>query len=97
MILFRKAAGKDRAGNAAKLLGGTKELSGNDALCAGSGSNMAMLQVLKAQIEQRLSAAVADIFSRLENTIAEYEEKLQQNKLLEAFLNPRVVLHRIGE
>ncbi|KAG7225282.1 hypothetical protein INR49_014610 [Caranx melampygus] len=64
--------------------------------------NMAKVQVLKSLVEQRLKAAVDEIFSLFEGTIEEYEEELRrseqekerQRKLLEAVLKPRVVLHR---
>ncbi|TNN52142.1 Zinc finger and SCAN domain-containing protein 2 [Liparis tanakae] len=57
---------------------------------------------LRRFVSQRLSAAAEEIFSALERTVAQYEEKLQrsaeenqrQRKLLDALYNPEVRLHR---
>lgn len=54
---------------------------------------MSKVQMLKASVEQRLTAAAEQIFELFERTIAEYEEELsrskqenrRQQKLLEAF------------
>ncbi|KAG7225221.1 hypothetical protein INR49_014611, partial [Caranx melampygus] len=63
---------------------------------------MAKVQVLRALVEQRLSAAVEEIFVLFGRTVAEYEEELcrseqerqRQKKLLDAVFNPRVSLQR---
>ncbi|XP_061926534.1 zinc finger protein 771-like isoform X2 [Entelurus aequoreus] len=61
---------------------------------------MSTLQMLRALVDQRLTAAVGEIFVVLERTIAEYEAELYRIKeenyqLLDAvFKKHRVVLHR---
>ncbi|XP_061748922.1 uncharacterized protein LOC133547110 isoform X4 [Nerophis ophidion] len=61
---------------------------------------MSTLQMLRALVDQRLTAAVEEIFVVLERTIAEYEEELSRtkedyNQLLDAvFKKHQVVLHR---
>ncbi|XP_054623163.1 zinc finger and SCAN domain-containing protein 2-like isoform X1 [Dunckerocampus dactyliophorus] len=64
---------------------------------------MCKVQTLRALVNQRLSAAVEEIFVVFERTIAEYEEELsrakeeneRQRQLLDAgFKKPEVVLHR---
>ncbi|XP_061747109.1 zinc finger protein 37-like [Nerophis ophidion] len=61
---------------------------------------MSTLQMLRALVDQRLTAAVEEIFVVLERTIAEYEAKLSRtkedcNQLLDAvFKKHQVVLHR---
>ncbi|XP_039665035.1 zinc finger and SCAN domain-containing protein 12-like [Perca fluviatilis] len=63
---------------------------------------MTKVQMLRALVEQRLTAAAEEIFGLFERTIAEYEEELEfsskenhrQQKLLDAVLNPEVRLHR---
>ncbi|KAK7918777.1 hypothetical protein WMY93_010061 [Mugilogobius chulae] len=57
---------------------------------------------LRALVQERLTAAADEIFALFERTIAEFEEELRRSKeenqkkqeLLEAVLNPRVVLLR---
>ncbi|XP_061740877.1 gastrula zinc finger protein XlCGF57.1-like [Nerophis ophidion] len=61
---------------------------------------MSTLHMLRALVDQRLTAAVEDIFVVLERTIAEYEAELsrtkeENNQLLDAvFKKHQVVLHR---
>ncbi|XP_035859566.1 zinc finger and SCAN domain-containing protein 12-like isoform X3 [Sander lucioperca] len=63
---------------------------------------MSKVQMLRAFVNQRLTAAAEEIFWLFERTIAEYEEELEfsskdnhrQQKLLDAVLNPEVQLHR---
>ncbi|XP_078112511.1 uncharacterized protein LOC144521778 isoform X2 [Sander vitreus] len=63
---------------------------------------MSKVQMLRAFVNQRLTAAAEEIFGLFERTIAEYEEVLcrskeeneRQQKLLDAVLNPEVRLHR---
>uniref|UniRef100_A0A8D0CXA9 Zinc finger protein 449-like n=1 Tax=Sander lucioperca TaxID=283035 RepID=A0A8D0CXA9_SANLU len=63
---------------------------------------MSKVQMLRALVEQRLTAAAEEIFGLFEGTIAEYEEELcrskekneRQQKLLDAVLNPQLRLHR---
>ncbi|XP_061779148.2 uncharacterized protein [Nerophis lumbriciformis] len=61
---------------------------------------MSTLHMLRALVDQRLTAAVEEIFVVLERTIAEYEAELsrtkEQNKLLldAVFKKHQVVLHR---
>ncbi|XP_061747100.1 uncharacterized protein LOC133545477 isoform X4 [Nerophis ophidion] len=61
---------------------------------------MSTLQMLRALVDQRLTAAVEEIFVVLERTIAEYEAELcrtkeDYNQLLDAvFKKHQVVLHR---
>ncbi|XP_041664845.1 zinc finger protein OZF-like [Cheilinus undulatus] len=60
---------------------------------------MSNVQFLRAFVNQRLTLAAEEIFGLFERTIAEYEEKLQrseenQQKLLDSFYNPKVLLHR---
>ncbi|XP_072772588.1 uncharacterized protein [Nerophis lumbriciformis] len=61
---------------------------------------MSTLHMLRALVDQRLTAAVEEIFVVLERTIAEYEAELsrtkeQNNRLLDAvFKKHQVVLHR---
>ncbi|XP_078020599.1 uncharacterized protein LOC144459804 [Epinephelus lanceolatus] len=63
---------------------------------------MSKVQMLRALVKQRLTAAAEEIFGLFERTIAEYEEELcrskeeneRQRKLLEAVLNPQLRLHR---
>ncbi|XP_061890206.1 zinc finger protein 391-like isoform X1 [Entelurus aequoreus] len=66
---------------------------------------MRKLQMLRALVNQRLSAAVEEIFVMFERTIAEYEEELsrtkeekeRQHQLLDAvFKTHQVELHRTG-
>ncbi|XP_061746836.1 zinc finger protein 33A-like isoform X2 [Nerophis ophidion] len=64
---------------------------------------MSKLQMLRALVDQRLTAAVEEIFVVLERTIAEYEVKLSRtkedcNQLLDAvFKKDQVVLHRTAD
>ncbi|XP_061748947.1 gastrula zinc finger protein XlCGF52.1-like [Nerophis ophidion] len=61
---------------------------------------MSTLQMLRALVDQRLTAAVEEIFVVLERTIAEYQAELsrtkeENNQLLDAvFKKHQVVLHR---
>ncbi|XP_049891292.1 zinc finger protein 135-like isoform X1 [Epinephelus moara] len=63
---------------------------------------MSKVQMLRAFVNQRLTAAAEEIFELFETTIAEYEEKLEfsskenhrQQKLLDAVYNPEVRSHR---
>ncbi|XP_049424947.1 uncharacterized protein LOC125884164 isoform X1 [Epinephelus fuscoguttatus] len=63
---------------------------------------MYKVQMLRALVKQRLTAAAEEIFGLVERTIAEYEEELcrskeeneRQRKLLDAVLNPQLRLHR---
>nr|XP_033465400.1 zinc finger protein 771-like [Epinephelus lanceolatus] len=63
---------------------------------------MSKVQMLRALVKQRLTAAVEEIFGLFERTIAEYEEELcrskeeneRQRKLLDAVFNPQLRLHR---
>ncbi|XP_039665026.1 zinc finger protein OZF-like [Perca fluviatilis] len=63
---------------------------------------MSKVKMLRAYVNQRLTAAAEEIFGLFERTIAEYEEELEfslkenhrQQKLLDAVLNPEVQIHR---
>uniref|UniRef100_UPI0037E92C4C zinc finger protein OZF-like n=1 Tax=Semicossyphus pulcher TaxID=241346 RepID=UPI0037E92C4C len=60
---------------------------------------MSKVQMLRACVSQRLTAAAEEIFELFERTIAEYEEELcrakeKQRKILDAVFNPEVRLHR---
>ncbi|XP_044028044.1 zinc finger protein OZF-like [Siniperca chuatsi] len=63
---------------------------------------MSKVQMLRAFVNQRLSAAAEEIFGLFERTIAEHEEELcrskeeneRQRKLLDAVFQPEVRLHR---
>ncbi|XP_078020010.1 uncharacterized protein LOC117245913 [Epinephelus lanceolatus] len=63
---------------------------------------MSKVQMLRALMKQRLTAAAEEIFGLFERTIAEYEEELcrskeeneRQRKLLDAVFNPQLRLHR---
>ncbi|KAM9839023.1 uncharacterized protein ACBR49_017684 [Aulostomus maculatus] len=63
---------------------------------------MCPVQMLRALVKQRLTAAAEEIFGLFERTIAEYEERLsrsreeneRQRHLLDAVLKPHVRLHR---
>ncbi|KAM9839077.1 uncharacterized protein ACBR49_017742 [Aulostomus maculatus] len=63
---------------------------------------MCPVQMLRALVKQRLTAAAEEIFGLFERTIAEYEERLsrsreeneRQRHLLDAVLKPQVRLHR---
>uniref|UniRef100_A0A8C9XUH7 Zinc finger protein 865 n=1 Tax=Sander lucioperca TaxID=283035 RepID=A0A8C9XUH7_SANLU len=65
---------------------------------------MCKVQMLRALVEQRLTAAAEEIFGLFERTIAEYEEELcrskeeneRQRELLDAVYNPQLRLHRAG-
>lgn len=65
---------------------------------------MSKVQKLRSLVNQRLTAAVEEIFGLFERTIAEYEEEVsrskqeneRQRKLLDAVFNPEVRLHRTG-
>uniref|UniRef100_UPI0037E78BA9 zinc finger protein ZFP2-like n=1 Tax=Semicossyphus pulcher TaxID=241346 RepID=UPI0037E78BA9 len=60
---------------------------------------MSKVQMLRACVNQRLTAAAEEIFELLERTIAEYEEELcrskeNQRKIVDAVFNPEVRLNR---
>nr|XP_033465291.1 zinc finger and SCAN domain-containing protein 21-like isoform X3 [Epinephelus lanceolatus] len=63
---------------------------------------MSKVQMLRALVKQRLTAAAEEIFGLVERTIAEYEEELcrskeeneRQRKLMDAVFNPQLRLHR---
>ncbi|XP_074469093.1 uncharacterized protein LOC141754122 isoform X4 [Sebastes fasciatus] len=63
---------------------------------------MCKVQMLRALVKQRLTAAAEEICGLFERTIAEYEEELsrskeeneRQQKLLDAVFNPQLQLHR---
>ncbi|XP_037651646.1 uncharacterized protein LOC119503752 isoform X5 [Sebastes umbrosus] len=63
---------------------------------------MCKVQMLRALVKQRLTAAAEEICGLFERTIAEYEEELsrskeeneRQQKLLDAVLHPQLQLHR---
>ncbi|XP_062291782.1 oocyte zinc finger protein XlCOF7.1-like [Scomber scombrus] len=63
---------------------------------------MSKVQMLRASVNQRLTAAAEEIFVLFERTIAEYEEELsrskeeneRQRKLLDAVFKPQLHLHR---
>ncbi|XP_038580268.1 zinc finger protein 135-like isoform X2 [Micropterus salmoides] len=63
---------------------------------------MSKVQVLRALVKQRLSAAAEEIFGLFERTISEYEQELcrskeenqRHRKLLDAVFQPEVRLHR---
>ncbi|XP_070690886.1 zinc finger protein with KRAB and SCAN domains 1-like [Pempheris klunzingeri] len=63
---------------------------------------MSKLQMLRASVSRRLSAAAEEIFELFGRAIAEYEEELcrckeeneRQQRLLDAVLSPEVLLHR---
>ena len=65
---------------------------------------MSKVQMLRAFVNQRLTAAAEEIFELFERTIAEYEEELcrskkeneRQQKRLDAVFNPQLRLHRAG-
>ncbi|XP_062291797.1 oocyte zinc finger protein XlCOF22-like [Scomber scombrus] len=65
---------------------------------------MSKVQMLRASVNQRLTAAAEEIFVLFERTIAEYEEELsrskeeneRQRKLLDAVFKPQLHLHRAG-
>ncbi|XP_074470431.1 uncharacterized protein LOC141754895 [Sebastes fasciatus] len=66
---------------------------------------MCKVQMLRALVKQRLTAAAEEICGLFERTIAEYEEELsrskeeneRQQKLLDAVFNPQLQLHRADE
>ncbi|XP_068448856.1 zinc finger protein 200-like [Clinocottus analis] len=66
---------------------------------------MCKVQMLRALVEQRLTAAAEEIFGLFERTIAEYEKELsasrdeneRQRRLLDAVFNPQLRLHRADE
>ncbi|XP_070813966.1 zinc finger protein 2-like isoform X1 [Chaetodon trifascialis] len=56
---------------------------------------MSKVQMLRAFVKQRLTAAAEEKFELFERTIAEYEEELcRQRKLLDAVFKPEVRLHK---
>ncbi|XP_029945736.1 cilia- and flagella-associated protein 251-like isoform X3 [Salarias fasciatus] len=57
---------------------------------------MASVQALREFINERLTAAAAEIFAVFEKTIVQYEEEIvRQRKLLEITFNPQIKLQRI--
>ncbi|XP_059205773.1 uncharacterized protein LOC131984810 isoform X2 [Centropristis striata] len=60
---------------------------------------------LRALLTERLTAAAEEIVGLLEETVAEYEDRVErsereicrQRRLLEAVLKPQVRLHRAGQ
>ncbi|XP_030002733.1 zinc finger protein 37-like isoform X2 [Sphaeramia orbicularis] len=60
------------------------------------------VQILRSLVEQRLTAAVEEIFGLFERTIAEYDEELcrtkkenqRQRQILDCVWNPRVLIHK---
>ncbi|XP_032363700.1 gastrula zinc finger protein XlCGF57.1 isoform X10 [Etheostoma spectabile] len=66
---------------------------------------MCKVQMLRALVEQRLTAAAEEIFGLFERTIAEYEEELcrskeeneRQRELLDAVFNPQLRVHRADD
>ncbi|KAK7918776.1 hypothetical protein WMY93_010060 [Mugilogobius chulae] len=71
-------------------------------LLGAKAKNMSANLALKTLVQERLTAAAEEIFALFERTIAEFEEELRRSKeenqkkqeLLEAVLNPSVVLFR---
>ena len=73
---------------------------------AGKGDlvNMSKVQMLLSLKKQRLTAAAEEIFALFEKTIAEHDEELSRpkeenerlQKLLDAFLQPQLRIHRAG-
>lgn len=65
---------------------------------------MCQVELLRALLNQRLSAAVDEVFGVVARTIAEYQEELcrskeeneRQRQLLDAVLKPHVVLYKEG-
>lgn len=65
---------------------------------------MSAVQMLRALVKQRLSAAAEEIVVLFERTIAEYEQELcrskeeneRQRQLLDAVFKPQLRLHRAG-
>ncbi|XP_041664817.1 gastrula zinc finger protein XlCGF57.1-like [Cheilinus undulatus] len=63
---------------------------------------MSNIQMLRSVVDQRLTAAVEEVFELLQRAISEYEDQLsrakeenhRQQKLLDAVYNPEVQLHR---
>ncbi|KAM6972984.1 uncharacterized protein FYW47_003073 [Aplochiton taeniatus] len=56
---------------------------------------MDKMQMLRALLNERLSAAVEEIVVVFENTIGEYEQELsRQRRLLDSLLKPKLILHR---
>ncbi|XP_074470433.1 uncharacterized protein LOC141754899 [Sebastes fasciatus] len=66
---------------------------------------MCKVQMLRALVKQRLTAAAEEICGLFERTIAEYEEELsrskeeneRQQKLLDAVFNPQLQIHRADD
>lgn len=58
---------------------------------------MSKVQSVRDFVNQRLTAAVEEIFGLFERTIREYEDELcRQRRLLDAVLQPRVRIERTG-
>lgn len=58
---------------------------------------MSTVEFLINFVNERLSAAVDEIFTVFENTIVKYEQDIErQRRLLESFWKPEIKLHRIG-
>ena len=58
---------------------------------------MCSVKYLKEFVNERLTAAVEEIFRVLEKTIVERDEEIdRQRRLLDIVLKPDIKLHRIG-
>lgn len=58
---------------------------------------MSTVEFLINFVNERLSAAVDEIFTVFENTIVKYEQDIErQRRLLESFWKPEIKLQRIG-
>ena len=59
---------------------------------------MCSLQSLKVFVQQRLTAAVEEIFGHFEKTITEYEEEIHRRhrRLLDEVLKPETKLRKAG-
>ena len=69
------------------------------------GEEAAEIPALRAKLTERLTAAAEEIVALLEETVAEYEDRVErsereicrQRRLLDAVLKPQVKLHRAGQ
>ncbi|XP_047184207.1 uncharacterized protein LOC118301591 isoform X2 [Scophthalmus maximus] len=74
-------------------------------LQAEEGEEAARVPALRALLTERLTAAAEEIVGLLEETVAEYEDRVErsereicrQRRLLDAVLKPEVRLHRAGQ
>ena len=58
---------------------------------------MCSVEYLREFVDERLTAAVEEIFRVLEKTIVERDEEIdRQRRLLDIVLKPDIKLHRIG-